>query len=93
MSAEGRLTLILLFISALGLPTLGLMVRGAMKWTRTEDKLSQVARDIEQLVKDKDQVHREIVQQMHEDRKAMNERLTWLERNAWGKSAAGRDGG
>jgi hypothetical protein len=62
---------------------LGVMVRILMKWTRMEDKLAEVSRDITDLVKDKDKTHAEMIHSMREDRAATNERLTYLERSVW----------
>lgn len=86
----GTVTLILSGVSVIFIPMLVFLIRATVKWTRVEDRLAQIGLDVERLVKDKDQVHREIVNQMHEDRVATNERLTWLERNLWGRGAGGR---
>jgi K+ transporter len=42
-------------------------------------------RRLERIVAREDQTHKEIVEQMREDRRATNERLTWLERNLWSR--------
>lgn len=87
MTPDQRFTLTLFIISVICLPTLAFVIRATVKWTRVEDKLDGIADDMARLVKDKDQVHQEIAAQMHEDRQATNERLTWLERNAWGRNS------
>lgn len=76
MTSDQRLTLILATMGIIFIPLLGLLVRITIKWTRVEDALKQ-------LVADKDRVHREIIDQMREDRDATNKRLTWLEQNLW----------
>lgn len=70
-------------IGVILIPLIAIMVRMIVKWTRIEDKLSHVADSIDKLVKDKDQVHGELLAQMREDRKATDRRLRWLEENRW----------
>jgi hypothetical protein len=77
------LTIILSFLAVVFIPTMILLVRGAIKWTRVETKLSEVADDLKQIVIDKDKVHQEMLSQMREDRDATNLRLRWLEENQW----------
>lgn len=89
MTADQRFSLILSGLGLLGggmVVTLGLLIRIVTWRTRTDDRMTGVANDLTKLVEDKDKVHRELVDQMREDRRATNERLTWLERNAWPKS-------
>ena len=72
--------------SALGLIIIPLLVfsfRLAIRWKGVEDKLDQVVRDLDKIVKDKDNIHSELVRQMREDRAATNKRLRWLEENRW----------
>lgn len=88
MSPDARLGLILTAISVIGGPTLVFVVRATVKWTRVEDRLGDLIGDVDKLVRDKDRVHREIVDQMREDRRATNERLTWLERHLWSRSSS-----
>jgi uncharacterized membrane protein YbaN (DUF454 family) len=76
----GWLELILGIIALLLLPAIGLLIRGAIKWTRTEAKLDTLITRVGELVRDKDKVHTEIFSQMREDRLATNQRLTYLER-------------
>jgi outer membrane murein-binding lipoprotein Lpp len=70
-------------LSILLIPALVLLVRISQKWTRSEDKLEQIASDMSDLVIDKDKVHQELVNQMREDRNATNLRLRYLEENFW----------
>ena len=77
------LSLILTFISVLLIPLAVVVVRGALKWSRMESSLDNAVKSLQQIVTDKDKVHKELSDQMREDRKATNERLTWLERNVW----------
>ena len=62
---------------------LGLIVRITRKWTRIEAGLETLGRDFATLVVDTSKVNQEISAQMREDRRASNDRLTWLERNMW----------
>jgi hypothetical protein len=84
------------FLSILLIPTIGLMIRLVVKWTKAEGKLEELARDMSELVKDKDQTHKEMLSQMRtdrqemlaqlrEDRTATNKRLRWLEENVWSR--------
>jgi hypothetical protein len=59
---------------------LGLVVRGAMRWARVEDRIDHLAADFT-----------EIVGQMRDDRQATNERLTYLERSVWPRNRGGRE--
>jgi hypothetical protein len=56
--------------------TLGFIVKLTRKWTLVEERLAE-------LVKNKDDTHAAMLNQMRDDSRATNERLTWLERNAW----------
>lgn len=71
-------------------------MRGAIKWTRTEDKLDHAIQSLEKLVLDKDATHAAMIAQMkedrtdmqaqlREDRTATNRRLEWLEHEMHGK--------
>lgn len=79
-----------------GLAVLGIAWRGinkaantsavaAARWQKTEDKLDNIVEKVSELVKDKEKVHKELADQMREDRKATNERLTYLERKVWNR--------
>lgn len=65
--------------SVLLLPALGILIRGAVKWTRTEDKLGTLIENVGKLVDDKDRAHHEMLEQMRADREATNTRLRYLE--------------
>lgn len=65
--------------SVLLLPALGILIRGAVKWTRTEDKLGTLIENVGKLVDDKDRAHHEMLEQMRTDREATNTRLRYLE--------------
>ncbi len=75
----GWLTAALTVVSVLLIPALIILVRGAIKWTRTEDKLSQLVDDVRQLMQDKDRVHAEMLAQMRLDRDATDKRLRFIE--------------
>lgn len=73
MTSAQHFVIILTVVTAIGLPTLGFMVRITILWTRSQDRIAGVADDV-----------LELAREAREDRRATNERLTWLERNAWG---------
>lgn len=76
------LTLIFIVMSAI----LGLITRAIIRWTKLESRVSDL---IEDKRKDHLLIREEmnmIRQQLKEDRAASNERLVYLERNAWPKS-------
>lgn len=79
LAQVAALVAILLGILAL----IGYIIRLTIKWTQVEDKLQNICDKVESLVKDKDQVHREMIQTMREDRSATDKRLRWLEENLW----------
>ena len=83
MSGDQRFQIILTVIGVLFIPIIVMLYRGIVKWTRTEDKLDELVKDMATLIKDKDQTHREILQQMTDDRRATDRRLRWLEENIW----------
>src|SRR5215469_15379430 len=74
--------LILVILSVMGillLPTLGLVLRITIRWTRTEDRLSTVIDDVKELISSQDKVHAEMLAQMRLDRDATDRRLRFLE--------------
>lgn len=68
------LSLIFAVLTGIG----GVLIRILFGWTRTQDRITGLAEDMSQMA-----------EQMREDRRATNDRLTWLERNAW-PTARGR---
>ena len=76
-------SLALTAISVLLIPLVVLSFRLVIKWTKAEGKLDQTVKDLDELVKHKDDVHRWIIEQMQADRDATNKRLRWLEENLW----------
>ena len=69
----------LTFVGVLLIPTLAFMIRGAVRWTHVEDKLSTLVEDIHQLVADKDKTHAEMLSQMRLDREVTDKRLRYIE--------------
>lgn len=59
-------------LALLVLPALALTVRQAVRWARTEDKLTGLVEDVKQLAEDS-----------REGRIAVDRRLRWLEENLW----------
>ena len=83
MTADQRLAITLSAIGIIGIPTLTFIVRATIKWTRVEDRLQVISDKLIDIVKDKDETHAAMIQQMREDRNATNTRLRWLEENVW----------
>lgn len=83
MTPDQRFTLLILVISGIFIPMIVVLYRGIVKWTRTEDKLDQLIIEVEKLVKDKDETHKQILTQMSNERAATDRRLRWLEENVW----------
>lgn len=83
MTRDEILTVALTIFSALFLPALAFIIRGAVKWTRVESKLEDIAKDLVEIVRDKDRTHNEIISTMRDDRAATDKRLRWLEENVW----------
>jgi hypothetical protein len=99
VSALTLITIGLSVISVLLLPAVGILIRGAVKWTRTESQLGHLVGDMRELVADKDKVHQEILAQMRDDRAATDRRLRYIEEfwmgeghRAWISSAPPRHG-
>ena len=78
MTADQRFTISIALLTLLFMvltATLGLLIRAVVRWTKVEDRLADLTAD-----------QQEILNQMREDRKATNERLTYLERSVWPRS-------
>jgi len=74
--------LILIILSIMGvilIPTFAMMFRIAIRWTRTEDRLSNLVDDVRELVQSQDKIHAEMLSQMRVDREATDRRLRFLE--------------
>lgn len=80
---EQLLALILSALAVVFIPLLIALIRGIVKWTRVEDKLDELVKDMAQLIKDKDATHEAMLKQMTDDRRATDRRLRWLEENLW----------
>ena len=66
-------------LSVLLIPILVLMFRGAIHWTRTDDRLTDLVEDVESLIRKSDKMQSEILNQMTYDREATNKRLRFIE--------------
>lgn len=73
------LTVALAAVSVLLIPALAILVRGAIRWTRTEDKLAELVTDVKELVSDRDKMNAAILEQMRSDREATDKRLRFIE--------------
>ena len=90
---QGQLQVVAILLSAMGIifiPMIIVLYRGIVKWTRTEDKLDELVKDVGKLIIDKDQTHKEMLQQMTDDRQATDRRLRWLEENIWNRGSRPR---
>jgi hypothetical protein len=79
----GWLTFGLSALTLIILPALVIMYKGMLKWTRVENKLETLIRDVQTLVKDKDRSHQEIISTQREDRIAterVHQELTQMQR-------------
>lgn len=73
-------------VSVMGVIVIPLLVfafRAAIRWKGIEDDLKDIAKDLKEIVDDKNRVHAELSAQMRDDRNATNQRLRWLEENLW----------
>lgn len=91
MTFYETLTLVLGFLSVVFIPMIVLLIRFTVGWTKIGDAVRELAKDVRELVSDKDKVHKEILAQMRDDRNATNQRLTWLERNLWNRRGRNQD--
>lgn len=69
----------LTIFTTLLVPTLWFMVRGAIKWTKVEDKLGTLIDQMKIMVMDKEKTHREMLETMRLDREATDRRLRYIE--------------
>lgn len=83
------LTAILSLIGVLLLPLIGIMVRGMIRWVRTEDSLKTLIETVKTQTQHNDKVHEEMYKQMRLDREATNQRLYYLEK-IWIERGLGR---
>lgn len=72
-------SVILTVIAILIIPAVAILFRGAVKWTRTEDRLENLMTAVGKLVDDKDKVHAAMLEQMSQDRAATDRRLRYIE--------------
>jgi hypothetical protein len=83
MTAGDRFQILLGVMGIVLIPILIMFYRGIVKWTRTEDKLNELLKDVNTLITDKDKVHAAMFEQMTKDRAATDKRLRWLEEHYW----------
>jgi hypothetical protein len=83
MTPDQAFTIILSVLGIIFIPLMALLMRGAMKWTRVESQLTELIKDVEKLITDKDRTHADILKQMTDDRRATDKRLRWLEEYLW----------
>lgn len=58
---------------------LGVLIKIVRKFTNVEDRQNELIRNVDRLVKDKDQTHNAMLEQMKFDREATNRRLRFIE--------------
>lgn len=56
-------------------------------------RVGELARQVEQLVGEKERTHAAILDQMREDRRVTDRRLRWLEEHLWRSGGQGRPAG
>lgn len=76
---ETWIIVLLTFMSVIIIPGQVIIVRGAVKWTKTEDKLAGLMVSMEKLVEEKEKVHAAIIEQMTADREATDRRFRFIE--------------
>jgi hypothetical protein len=59
---------------------LTLLIKATARWTSMQNDLATLRRDLTNMISEKDKVHQAILEQIREDRRAANDRLTYLER-------------
>ena len=79
MTHYNLITVILSILGIILIPILGVLIRGMVRWIRTEDELKVLVADVRELIENKDKVHSDILNQMRFDRDATNQRLRYLE--------------
>lgn len=58
---------------------LGVLINIVRKFTKVEDRQDELIRNVDRLVKDKDQTHNAMLEQMRFDREATNKRFRFIE--------------
>lgn len=53
-------------ITALFIPVIALLIRGAVKWTQTEGQVAELVTGVKQLVDKKEEDHKEITAMIHD---------------------------
>lgn len=79
MTVQSWLNIAIAGVALLLVPALAVLLRGAVKWTRTEDQLGELVRDVRELVEQQDKMHATIFDQIRTDREATDRRLRFLE--------------
>ena len=59
------------------------IIRASARWATMETRLTEVIKQIEKLVQDKDQTHRDIVAKLEQVSASLNARVRWLEEYVW----------
>lgn len=67
-------------IGVLIIPALALMVRAAVKWTRTESELGNLVDDFKTLVVNESKVHGEILETVRQNREASDNQMDSLDK-------------
>jgi signal transduction histidine kinase len=83
MSKFEYISLIITITVVLLLPALALILRLTVRWTKAEVKLSEIAKDMHEMVEDKEKVHRELYNMIKDNRDHIDGRMRWVEENIW----------
>ena len=83
MNAESLAGLAIAGLTLLWVVTTGILavlVRGTARWSKTEERVSQLAEQQNKSATDAARLYSEIMAQVREDRRTTHERLTYIER-------------
>lgn len=83
---------ILSVVGIIIIPTEILMIRMAVRWTKVETTLVDLAEGVKKLAVDKEKEHQQIRESAMYDRTATDRRLRWLEENLWHRGRGRGDG-
>lgn len=90
LSAYEVASLALAILTVVLIPLMAILIRLVIRGTRFEAKLDHSIAQLNKHITDSDKVHAELAATAREDRRASNERLTWLERNLWRRQGRGQ---
>jgi hypothetical protein len=72
-------TTVIAVVAGIGIPMLSFLIIISVRWGTLNATIASINKQLLNIVKEKDEMHQQIVQQMGEDRKATDRRLRFLE--------------